>query len=161
LTKIEETRLPGVGVRHDFMTGSGDRIGVLAHRSGDRELLIYDRRDPDRCSRTVRLDEHDSRTLAELLGGDEVTERVANLKQSVEGLTIDWLSIRPGSPYSGATIEELQVRQRTGVSVVAVVRARRTIAAPGPELRLESGDVVVVGTPEGVRQAFEALQAPA
>jgi TrkA domain protein len=161
VTKIEETRLPGVGVRHDFTTSAGDRIGVLAHRSGDRELLIYDRRDPDTCSRTVRLDEHDSRTLTELLGGDEVTERVATLPQSVEGLTIDWLQVRRGSAFEGVTIEDTRLRQQTGVSVVAVVREERTYAAPGPELRLEAGDVVVVvGTGEGIQRALEVIQAP-
>jgi TrkA domain protein len=159
MTRIEETRLPGVGVRHEFVTRAGKRIGVLSHRSGYRELLIYDDRDLDACSQTVRLEEQDSRTLAELLGADEVSERITDLQQSVEGLAIDWLPLRAGSAYVGATLGDTQLRQRTGVSVVAVIRGDRTVPAPGADLRLQAGDVaVVVGTAEGIHAAFELLQ---
>jgi TrkA domain protein len=161
MSRIEETRLPGVGVRHEFTTRAGKRIGVLAHRSGHRELLIYDEADPDACRETVRLDEEDSHTLAELLGADQITERITNLQQSVEGLALDWLTIPPGSAYAGATIGDTQLRRRTGVSVVAIIRDDQTIPAPGPEVRLEPGDsAVVVGPAECIQKAFELLQGP-
>ena len=161
MSNIEETRLPGVGVRHEFTTRAGKRIGVLAHHSGYRDLLIYDERDPDACRETVRLDEDDSHTLAELLGADHVSERTRDLQQSVEGLALDWIPIRPRSAYAGATIGDTQLRRLTGVSVVAIIRDRQTIPAPGPDVRLEAGDAaVVVGTGEGIKKAFELLQEP-
>jgi TrkA domain protein len=46
---VQETQLPGVGIRYDFVTKEGDRVGVLVHRSGRRELLLYQRDDPDSC----------------------------------------------------------------------------------------------------------------
>ena len=63
---FERTHLPGVGDRRDFVTQAGDRIGVIAHRHGHRELLIYDRDDPDSCRTTVRLSEEDWRRLTDL-----------------------------------------------------------------------------------------------
>lgn len=33
---VEETMLPGVGVRYDFLTEGGKRIGVISHFSGRR-----------------------------------------------------------------------------------------------------------------------------
>lgn len=67
LGDIEETHLPGIGTRYDFATEDGDRIGVLVHESGKRELLIYDHDDPD-AAQTVCLSEHDLVRLGEVLG---------------------------------------------------------------------------------------------
>ncbi|MGH8931803.1 MAG: cation:proton antiporter regulatory subunit [Egibacteraceae bacterium] len=159
MTRIEETRLPGVGIRYEFTTRTGRRVGVLAHRSGHRELLIYDDRDPDACRETVRLDEHDSHTLAELLGASEVSAHLTELAQSVEGLMIDWLPVSPRSAWVGSTIGDTHLRRRTGVSVVAVIRGEQTVPSPGADFRLAARDTaVVVGTSEGIQRAFDLLQ---
>ena len=50
MAEIRETQLPGVGVRHEFTTDSGQALGVISHRGGRKEILIYDRDDPDACS---------------------------------------------------------------------------------------------------------------
>lgn len=158
---IEETRLPGVGVRHDFRTRSGRRIGVITHRGGDRDLLIYDEDDPDACRATVRLEEADLHAMADLLGASHVRDRVEAIHHSVEGLTIDWIPITETSAARNATIGDTQLRRRTGVSIVAVVRGDDTLPSPGPDNRLTAGDTaVVVGTPEGIGRAFELLQGP-
>jgi TrkA domain protein len=159
MARIEETKLPGVGVRHDFITKMGTRIGVIAHRAGHRELLIYDEDDPDQCQETVRLDEEESHALADLLGETQVTATITELRQSVEGVTIDWLPVRAASACAEATIGDTELRQRTGVTIVAVVRGDETIASPGPDFSLAAGDTaVVVGTPDGIEQALTLLQ---
>ncbi len=158
MANIEETKLPGVGIRHDFVTKAGSRIGVIAHHAGHRELLIYDEEDPDACRETLRLEERDSRALAELLGASQVSENLAQLQQ-LEGLAIDWLPVRAASACANATIGETELRRRTGVSIVAVVRGKTTFASPEPDFRLQPGDTaVVVGTPESIERAFARLQ---
>ena len=37
---IQETNLPGVGLRHDFTTRAGRQLGVVTHRTGRRDLLV-------------------------------------------------------------------------------------------------------------------------
>ncbi|MDP8908954.1 MAG: hypothetical protein M3N47_07525 [Chloroflexota bacterium] len=65
---IEETRLPGIGTRHDLTLDNGERMGVVIHRdSGVRELLLYDPADPDSCQATVRVSEDDAEQIADLL----------------------------------------------------------------------------------------------
>jgi TrkA domain protein len=161
MTRIEETRLPGVGMLHSFVTKPGRRVGVLAHHSGYRELLVYDEQDPDACRISIRLDEDDSHTLAELLGAAQFAAHIAELQQSAEGLTIDWLPVQHSSACAGQEIGRTRLRERTGVSIVAVVRGEQTVPAPGPEFRLEAGDTaVVVGTGEGIQRAVELLQGP-
>ena len=156
---VEETRLPGVGVRYEFTTEGGERLGVLLHRSGRRELLLYDRDDPDRCRLALQLGEDDTHTLVDLLGGSEVTERLdVVLSQSIEGLTIEWVSIAAGAPAVGRTLEEIGLRTRTGVSVVAVLREGSTITSPTADFRLEPGDTaVLVGSHDAIGDGRAAL----
>lgn len=154
---VTETLLPGVGVRHEYRTAGGERVGVLTHRSGRREVLFYDRDDPDRCRAVLHLSADDTRTLAELLGAPHVSEALSSVLQ-IEGLAIDWVTIPDGSPFVGATIGDGQFRTRTGVSIVAVVHGDTTVASPGPDYRFAADDVAVaVGTPEGLGQLQELL----
>jgi TrkA domain protein len=158
MPEVKETHLPGVGTRHEFTTSGGERVAVLTHRTGRRELALYDRRDPDSCTTLLHLDADDTRVLSELLGGSPVIEAMAAAQQRVEGLAIDWVKIPERSQFVGVTIAEGDFRNRTGSSIVAIVRGAVTIAAPGPEHALEAGDVIVaVGTPEGVVELRDLL----
>lgn len=160
MPRIEETQLPGVGLRHDFVTRAGDRIGVITHRTGRREVLIYDRHDPDACRDVIRLDEDEGHALAEVLGGSTVAESLDTMiQQSVEGLTIDWLPATVSWSCTGHTVAETMLRAKTGVSIVAVLRGEQTMPSPTPDFRIEPGDtLVVVGTPDGIKAASEHLQ---
>jgi TrkA domain protein len=155
---VTETQLPGVGVRHEFTTSSGERVGVLSHRSGRRELVVYDADDPDAVATVLHLSRDDTRTLADLLGATQVSEALTDVQQHLEGLAIDWITVPGQSRFADATIAEGAFRTRTGVSIVAVVRGDTTIPAPGPDHRFQAGDVVVaVGTPDGLVQIRDLL----
>ncbi|MGK2946996.1 MAG: cation:proton antiporter regulatory subunit [Acidimicrobiales bacterium] len=160
MADVTETVLPGVGVRHEFTTDEGERVGVLVHRNGRREVLVYDHADPDSCSARIDLTTDDSRTLAELLGASQISEAVTAVQQQIEGLAIEWLDVDDGSSAVGTTIADGMYRTRTGASIVAVVRHDTSIPAPGPEFAFEGGDVVVaVGTTDGLSQLRALLRA--
>lgn len=160
MSDINEVKLPGVGVRYEFQTAEGKRIGVVSHRTGMREIYVSRPDDPDGSSRVLELSQDDARTLAELLGATKVAQQLAELQQHLEGLVIDWLPVREDSPYAGRTIGDARVRRRTGVSVVAIVRGEDAVPAPGPDETLNAGDyLVVVGTAPGVEQTVELLRA--
>ncbi|WP_369055551.1 cation:proton antiporter regulatory subunit [Kineococcus terrestris] len=155
---LEETKLPGVGLRHDFTTSRGRRVGVVSQRGGERELLLYSEDDPDACQAVIDLEADEAEVLAELLGQPRVVERLARLREQVEGLATEGVYIEAGSPYAGRTLGDAAVRSRTGASVVAVVRAGEVVPSPRPSHVFEVGDkVVVVGTAEGVRATAELL----
>lgn len=156
--EVFETPLPGVGIRYEFTTTGDERIGVVVHRDGRRELVVYDADDPDTCRENVMLNPPESAALVELLGGSKVTERISDLRHEVEGLSIEWVTMPEGGPLSGLTIGDGQIRTRTGASVVAVIRGETSIPGPGPDFRLESGDVaLVVGSVDGVQSAARLL----
>jgi TrkA domain protein len=156
--EVRQFKLPGVGFRYEFDTSDGKRIGVVSHRSGRREILFPDPKDPDAFRPMLDLDEDDSRTLAELLGGFRITDQLAELQQRVEGLSIDWLPVRSDSPYAGRPLSDARIRTRTSVSVVAVLRGDDAHPAPEPDFVIAAGDyLVVVGTARGIEGAVSLL----
>ncbi len=158
MARIEETPLPGLGIRYEFLTEDGQRIGVVHHRTGRRELFICPPDDPDSAAVTLNLTDDDSHALSDALGGSRIIESLTHLQQQVEGLAIDWLTLEEGTAYADKTIGEARIRTRTGVSVVAVIRHENAHPAPGPDFHLYDGDVlVVVGTPEGIENVREIL----
>jgi TrkA domain protein len=148
---VSEIPLPGVGIRYEFVTEDGVRVGVVHHRSGVRELVVFERADPDTSHDLLRLGSEDARTLAELLGVSQVAKDLAALGQDVEGLAVDRLPLSGKTPFVGRSIGDTEARTRTGVSIVAVLRSGAAYPAPGPEFELQGDDVlVVVGTPRGI-----------
>jgi TrkA domain protein len=151
MTEVRETQLPGVGVKHEFTADDGRNMGVLAHKDGRRDIVVYDTDDPDSCSMQMSLSAGDTRTLAELLGTSQVNAAVQAVQQEIEGLAIEWLTIQPGSPPDEQTIGDGAFRTKTGVSVVAVIRGDTPFPAPEPNFELHAHDVLVcVGTVEGL-----------
>ncbi|GAA0421370.1 potassium transporter TrkA [Acrocarpospora corrugata] len=142
--EIEQTALPGIGLKHEFTTHSGRRIGVVSHRTGRRDLIIYDKSDPDRACENVQLNDDEADALVELLGAPRIVQRLNDLHREVEGLMSVQLPISPGSPYDGRSLGDARIRTRTGASVVAVVRSGQVNASPTPDFQFLAGDVVVV-----------------
>ncbi len=156
---IEETALPGIGLRHDFMTRAGRRVGVVSHHGGRRELVVYDAADPDACRESITLTAEESDVLSELLGAPHIVEKLADLSSAFAGLVGEQIKILPGSPYAARTLGDTQARTRTGASIVAVVRDDQVIASPRPDFHFHPNDVVVVvGTPENTATVATLLR---
>lgn len=159
MTRITETRLPGVGIQHEFLTTAGQRLGIITHHSGRRELIICAASDPDVCQDVVRLDEDDVRALAEILGQSQVTEAIQDTHLRLQGLTLDWLPVEASAPCASCTVYDVEHKDSAPATIVAVVRDGRTIASPPSTFVLEPGDTAIaVGTPEGLRALARLLQ---
>lgn len=65
--EVEQTPLPGVGVRYDFATSADRRLGLVVHRDGVVDLLVYAEDDPDTVAESVSLEPEERAALVELL----------------------------------------------------------------------------------------------
>lgn len=159
MTEVQETRLPGVGLRHDLETRDGRRVGVITHAGGRRDFLVYSIDDPDACAQTVHLDEEEAHTLAEFLGGSRVARSIAEVEQTVDGVTIDWLLVTGSWSCAGHRLRDVKLREEAGVIVVAVIRDNETVPTPAADFEICVGDtIVVVGTAEAVSAAGAMLR---
>jgi TrkA domain protein len=155
---VSETKLPGVGVRHDFQTETGRRVGVVAHRDGRRDLVVFSKDDPDSCSAVIGLNGPEADTLAQFLGSRRITERLATLTEQVASLVTGKIRIAAGSRYDGLSLAATKARSRTGASVVAILRDGEAMPSPAPTEVLKAGDVlIVVATAEAIDHLRELL----
>lgn len=151
---MEQTSLPGIGTRHDFVTESGERIGVVSHRDGRRALIVYDRDDPDARLAAIPLTDDEAEALADLLGASLMLGQLAGLRDQAAGLLTEQLPLPASSPFVGRKLGDTRARTRTSASIVAVLRSAQVIPSPGPSFQFENGDVVVA---VGTRRGLDAL----
>lgn len=156
MVDVRRVNLPGVGVLHTFVTEDGGKLGVITHRSGHSDLISFSDADEGSATRKVslRLDEDEAHTLAELLGGTRITESLSKL-DAVPGLSIDWFTVDYDDHIAGQKLGDLASRGVVGLTVVAVVRGESANPAPSDDFTVFPGDTLVVaGTPEKVAKAF-------
>ena len=136
---VTEVLLPGVGLRYEFTNHQGDRLGVVARRTGDFEVVVYKAEDPDAARTVLRLNAEEADTVAEILGAPRIAERFADLTKEVPGLLSGQVEVRAGSPYDSQPLGSTRARTRTGASIVAIVRGNDVIASPTPRRRFGEG----------------------
>jgi TrkA domain protein len=155
---VKEVRLPGIGLRYEFTSHDGDRIGIIARRSGDFEVVLYGSDDPDQARPCFRLTDEEADAVAQILGAPRIAERFTELTREIPGLDVGQVQIGPGSPYVDCPLGETRARSRTGASIVAILRDKNVIPSPGPAETLRAGDVlVVIGTEEGIARVGQIV----
>lgn len=76
----------------------------------------------------------------------------------LEGGQFDYLAVPANSPCLGISLAELDLRNRTGVTVIGAIRQERTIYSPAGTFRIEPGDtLMLLGSREDLSKAGELL----
>lgn len=160
--RIREAHLPGVGKKFSLTLRSGDELVILIHTTGERELCLF-RRDAEEPCAEISLTDSEAREVALILGGAAYEPTPLHQAELVlKGLVLEWLTVSQDSPFANRTIADLQIRKRTGVSVIAIKRGEKIIPNPDPDEKFEVGDLVLlVGTGEQMhrfKETFEVAQ---
>src|SRR5438093_11505470 len=122
MSTISESNLPGVGRKFQVEAASGDRLVIVIHDDGKRELYHFSRKDPDRAASVVTLSDSEARQVAGIIGGlTYVPKALPSTEIVLEDLVLEWYTIEPGSACTGRTIGDLQVRTATGASIVSSI----------------------------------------
>lgn len=151
---IRESDLPGIGRKVQIETNNGDKIVVVIHDDGKREIFQFNPNDPDESIAVMTLDDDEARKFAGVVGGMTYTPKaLQTLEVDLDDLVIDWYKVPEGAKSAGKTIGELQLRQKTGASIIAIVEPdKRKRLNPGPsEVIQEHATLVVTGAREHVR----------
>lgn len=148
---IEVTQLPGIGVRKDSpLSGARRRIGIIDRKDRTIDPIVSN---PD-ATEQIPLSNHAATGLANLLGAPQLHDEHREFGE----LATRQLPVRTGSPDDGRLLGDTQLRTRTSMSIVAVMRAGHVIPSPGPEFLITAGDVlVVVGTAESLTAAARIM----
>ncbi|HLF13623.1 MAG TPA: cation:proton antiporter [Bacteroidota bacterium] len=95
-----------------------------------------------------------------MMRGQKIPEATMDQIQAILAAgTTDTFLIPPGSPCDGKSLTELNIRGKSGASILAVVRDGKPLLNPPPDTRLAAGDIVIViGTHKEVDGAFDVLE---
>lgn len=156
---IRESDLPGIGKKYQIEARSGDKLVIVIHDDGRREIYHFDDDNPDESISMVTLDDEEARQIAAIIGGMNYKPKaLETIEISLEELVIEWCRIEPHFTCVNKTISELQVRQRTGATILAIVGKNQQKINPGPDDKLTADiTVVMAGERKQIRQLKELL----
>jgi monovalent cation:H+ antiporter-2, CPA2 family len=82
----------------------------------------------------------------------------ANIRKTSFLLEMNWIEVLKNSRISGKSIKETEIRTKTGVSVVGVLRKNEFIPNPDASFIFETGDfIAVIGMPENKKLFTAAM----
>lgn len=145
---IYETDLPGVGKRFELSLSDGSSVVVVVHNTGQREL--FRKPDPDADAEEVfSLTGQQARALGSILEGVHFQPVETDIRSTAIGgdTVIEWYTLDADSPLVGETLRESNLRQQTGVTVMAVQRDDEAIPSPDADFEFRAEDVLItIGT---------------
>jgi len=100
-----------------------------------------------------------SEVILELLSGPSTTQQLPGLDSVLPGFgdTVT-IAIPERATSVGQTLADLDVRAKTGATVLAIARAGHGMATPSPKEPLHAGDVLALaGSPEAIESARTLL----
>lgn len=157
MSTISEVFLPGVGRKFQVETITGDRLVIVIHDDGTRELYHFERSNLDRPASVLRLSDGEARQIAGIVGGLSYVPRNLPMAEVILGdLVLEWFNIEQGASCIGKTIRDLQVRTRTGASIVSIIEPDQTKRTnPEPETVLNEGATLIAA---GDRKTIDSLK---
>ncbi|WP_152394864.1 cation:proton antiporter regulatory subunit [Paenibacillus guangzhouensis] len=157
---IRESDLPGIGKKYQIDTVSGDKMVVIIHDDGRREIYHFYDEDPEETISQVTLEDEEARQIAAIIGGMSYKPKVLETVQvTLEELVIEWCKIEASYACVNKSIAELQVRQRTGATILAIVEKGKQKINPGPDdLLSANATLVIAGERQQIKQLKHLLQ---
>lgn len=155
---VYETDLPGVGKKHEIELEDGSTLVIVTEHSGRREVFRRPDADAD-AEKLFELSDGLARTVGTVLEGAYFqpvpTEDIGTILG--ENTRLEWSTADANSPVAGRTLTDVDVRGRTGATVIAIQRGDVTISNPGADTAVRAGDTLIaLGTREQAR-AFDEL----
>ncbi|MCO7124919.1 cation:proton antiporter regulatory subunit [Sporolactobacillus shoreicorticis] len=157
---IKETDLPGIGKKFVLTTDQDERVVVVIHDDGRRDVYHYDSTEPDECISSVSLTDSEARQFASIIGGMAYKPKaMENVEVALNDLIIEWFKVVADAPIVGKTIGGVGMRQNYKINVIGIIRKDQTKQLnPGVDSEFRAGDTIVVsGERVDLKRAYKEL----
>ena len=156
---IKEIDLPGIGKKFQIEARSGDKIVIVVHDDGRREIHHFDNNDPEESISMVTLDDTEARRVAGILGGMAyIPKALESVEVALDDMVFEWYKVGKGAQSIGKSIGDLHIRKKTGAAIIAIIKKDEKILNPGPEQIITAGaTMVVLGDRKQVKACKELI----
>ncbi len=142
---LRSLNLPGVGTKYEFETDKGDTVAIFFTKTGI--IQMYTLQKNCHTPSAAEMSPVEARRLGNILTGAIIEADQESVEMAFSALADLRITIHTffvTAILVGKTIEELQIRAKTGVTVIAVCRHDRNIINPPPTFVFEEGDAALV-----------------
>jgi TrkA domain protein len=130
------------------------------HNEGLREIYWFRHTDDEDPQAVIRLEDDEARQIGAVIGGAyERPKVVEELEMAFGELAIEWVPVPDTSPAIGKSLAELGFRQKTGITVIAILREPEPVAGAQPTDVVLRGDTLVTVGRMGQYPPFRRLLA--
>jgi len=142
---LRSLNLPGVGTKYEFVTDKGDTVAIFFTKTGS--IQMYTLQQGCNTPSAAEMTPVEARRLGNILTGAIIeadSDSVEVAFSALADLRITLHTYIIPAAIAGKTIEDLQIRAKTGTTVIAVSRHNMNIINPSPSFVFETGDAALV-----------------
>ncbi|MER0467072.1 cation:proton antiporter regulatory subunit [Bacillus cabrialesii subsp. cabrialesii] len=153
--RVRESELPGIGQKVEMITRNHDKISIIIHHDGRRELYYFDENDHEECVASVQFDDAEARQISAILGGMAYKPKALESVEAALGdLIIEWFKAETGAPAVHHTIGDLDAGQEYHVTVIAIIKKNQEKQLhPRSDTVIDEGDTLVIsGERDGLKR---------
>ncbi|PLR80065.1 potassium:proton antiporter [Bacillus canaveralius] len=153
---IREIELPGIGQKFEIITKNKDKVVIIIHDDGRREIYHFDDDDYEESISNITFNDSEARRVAAILGGMVYKpQALESVEMAFAGLVIEWFKVEPNAPVVSQTIGGIDLRNKYGVNVIAIMKkSLRKVISPGPDALIEAGDTLVISGERSELKSF-------
>jgi TrkA domain protein len=141
---LRSINLPGIGTKYELETEKNDIIAVFFLKNGN--IQMYTLQHGSTTPSVAELAPPEARRLGSILTGaimEADRESVEFAFSALSDLRISVHTYVIGKTITGKSIEDLQIRAKTGVTIIAVSRRENNIVNPPASFVFQEGDTLV------------------
>ena len=142
---LRSLNLPGVGTKYEFVTDKGDTVAIFFTKTGT--IQMYTLQKGCQTPSAAEMTPVEARRLGNILTGAIIEadqESVEIAFSALADLRVTIHTYLIPEQVAGKTIQDLQIRAKTGSTVIAICRQDKNIINPPPSFVFETGDAVLV-----------------
>ncbi|MFZ3089969.1 MAG: TrkA C-terminal domain-containing protein [Nitrospirota bacterium] len=154
---LKEISLSSAESRFTIISKNGDKIEVVIYSDGKRGIEYYKR--DAKAPASVVMDERDAQQVAAVIGGAFNDTKILEPGDiALKSLMLEWIRLEANVTVAGKSLGELRIREKTGVSIVAILRGENLLPSPKENKILLGRDyLLIIGKKDEIEKFKEMI----
>ncbi len=154
---LKEISLSSAGSRFTILSRNGDKIEVVIYSDGKRCIEYYKK--DAKVPASIVIDEKDAQQVAAVIGGAFNDTKILEPRDiTLKKLMLEWIMLEANVTVAGKSLGELRIREKTGVSILAILRGENLLPSPKENKILLGRDyLLIIGKKEEIKKFKEMI----